>query len=1083
MSQEDNTSENGTGVQLVQSNEPTSELLTELKDHETWVCWKSVERDGKLTKLPVDAETCDMAKANDPSTWTDYETAVETADENDWGIGYMFDANKPVMGVDLDDCVDNGSLTEWAEKIVARMDTYWELSPSGTGLHALTHGSLPDNGNKKKLANNDTLEWNTGEVEMYDRDRFFTMTHDHLSGSPTEPKFEQVAIEDIHEEFIQDGSSGSDGSVSVDVEDLSDDELAEHETELDDEELKERMFKSQDGDLLKDFFEDKQASLSKYNDDHSAADQAFCNKLAFWTGGDQKWMDRLFRDSAMVRDKWLDRPDYRQRTMGKAVQECEEFYDPDSSSGSDTATSIGRKADGLYTYSVDAEGDISWQQLTNYDISLDGVIHPRGDTDDEQWELTIEPTSDIDPARSVTVKPTVFNDKRKFKKNVCVTRTSAFWGKAHDLNELRMYTAEQVEDASFKRGTKKVGLHIDHDNDVKEFVSPNQNLTPDGWTDSGHFVLSDGADAVQNVWNIPAEEEPDEDAVAEVIDMLANSRPNDEITPALGWFSSAMLKPYIEDWTDEFNILEVVGSAGSGKTMTMKEVWSAFGMDGNPFKTDSTKFALVKQVAGANLPLFYDEFKPAKMQDADVDEFKNIVRNVTTGATESKGQADLSSVEYHMNAPLCIAGEQSIGDEEAEARRLLPVRFKQQVTEQEQYKEAFDALQNAESDQHALAYAQFVLEQDDDDLRLLWDECEEHVELLIAEEDLDVPRQLQRQALVLIKFGSTLYRAFADQYSENPISTDNVDSAIVTTVQRMSSKEESDYLSTFFSIAGRAAKNGYLSEGEDYIVKDGQLRFKIAETFDAVHRYDKDNAIDETLLDIDSYRRKLDEYEDEPHSYVDGHSIYDHHINRCSAIDLDTAEDLIPMFEASYFSDDIGGQPDPTKLGEIDESMTRQYVSVTIRVNDTEEDATTATPLQGVVQDVTGAMDIVEFNHPDFDASAFAEKLEENNTYRIENAQVNQYEGSANLELVPKTTTVTEIADGVGNTQRNHQLKEMVIAFARDEGDVDRWELAEDIASQMDANVNADDVGSVIDRCLEQGRLMTAGDEDTVMLP
>jgi DNA-binding transcriptional LysR family regulator len=42
---------------------------------------------------------------------------------------------------------------------------------------------------------------------------------------------------------------------------------------------------------------------------HSEADLALCSMLAFWCGGDTEQMDRLFRKSGLMRDKW-ERDDY-----------------------------------------------------------------------------------------------------------------------------------------------------------------------------------------------------------------------------------------------------------------------------------------------------------------------------------------------------------------------------------------------------------------------------------------------------------------------------------------------------------------------------------------------------------------------------------------------------------------------------------------------------------------------------------------------------------------------------------------------------------------------------------------------------
>ena len=62
----------------------------------------------------------------------------------------------------------------------------------------------------------------------------------------------------------------------------------------------------------------------------SEADQGLCNLLAFWTRRDLDQMDRLFRQSGLMREKWDARDDYRSGTLQKAIADQAEVYDPGS---------------------------------------------------------------------------------------------------------------------------------------------------------------------------------------------------------------------------------------------------------------------------------------------------------------------------------------------------------------------------------------------------------------------------------------------------------------------------------------------------------------------------------------------------------------------------------------------------------------------------------------------------------------------------------------------------------------------------------------------------------------------------------
>src|SRR6185295_18438473 len=64
---------------------------------------------------------------------------------------------------------------------------------------------------------------------------------------------------------------------------------------------------------------------SEYANNHSEADQGFCNLLVFWTGPDTARIDRIYRQSKLMRPKW-DRDDYREGTIAKALEGRTEFY-------------------------------------------------------------------------------------------------------------------------------------------------------------------------------------------------------------------------------------------------------------------------------------------------------------------------------------------------------------------------------------------------------------------------------------------------------------------------------------------------------------------------------------------------------------------------------------------------------------------------------------------------------------------------------------------------------------------------------------------------------------------------------------
>src|SRR5208283_3852718 len=64
-----------------------------------------------------------------------------------------------------------GEIEPWALEMIHAIESYSEVSPSGTGIHILVESTLPREGSRK-----------VGQVEIYDSGRYFTVTGEILPG-------------------------------------------------------------------------------------------------------------------------------------------------------------------------------------------------------------------------------------------------------------------------------------------------------------------------------------------------------------------------------------------------------------------------------------------------------------------------------------------------------------------------------------------------------------------------------------------------------------------------------------------------------------------------------------------------------------------------------------------------------------------------------------------------------------------------------------------------------------------------------------------------------------------------------------
>ena len=261
-------------------------IPTELKDWPQWVCWKREMRDGKPTKVPyVAAPGKKHASSTDPATWRTFEEACRHAARFD-GIGFVFAADDPYCGIDLDHAIDpgTGEVHPDAREILRDFPSYTEQSPSGTGLHILCRATLAGTGTKKPRG--------SIEVEMYDRGRYFTVTGARWADSPASVADCQTAAANLYAELK-----------SADRKTQPAPRRAEPLT-LTDQELLERARNAKNGASFAALFD--HGDTTGYAG-ASEADRALCAKLNFWTGNSPDHTERLARQSALCRPKWDER--------------------------------------------------------------------------------------------------------------------------------------------------------------------------------------------------------------------------------------------------------------------------------------------------------------------------------------------------------------------------------------------------------------------------------------------------------------------------------------------------------------------------------------------------------------------------------------------------------------------------------------------------------------------------------------------------------------------------------------------------------------------------------------------------------
>jgi len=284
-----------------------------------FVLWKYVIIDGDVKKPPFDPKTGRHASVADQSTWGSFEDAQEAYLNRKWGkmhgVGIVL--NGGLVGIDIDDCIHQGSINPQALHLISMADTFTEFSPTipegeitPSGVHLWLKGKMPG-----LFCRNDHLK-----VEMYERRRYMTVTGHLLHGSRGYLQEDQDRLAAIYNEVfaysepIRDTGGGVGRSQYF--------TYVSHQKALD------RAYRANYAEKFRRLYE---GDTSLWEDEkpryasQSNADFALVLYLLRVTNNDLSQVDMLFRRSGLMRPKWDRKVNktetYGQRTLRRALEE------------------------------------------------------------------------------------------------------------------------------------------------------------------------------------------------------------------------------------------------------------------------------------------------------------------------------------------------------------------------------------------------------------------------------------------------------------------------------------------------------------------------------------------------------------------------------------------------------------------------------------------------------------------------------------------------------------------------------------------------------------------------------------------
>lgn len=285
--------------------------------------WRREQRKDGPTKVPYRPGTAQRACVDDLRTFSTLEDALKAVSGYD-GVGVKIHGR--IGCIDIDDCIlEDGSLTETARRVLEMLPgALAEISPSGTGLHLfflIPEGYVFDADdyyiNNRKVGMENYFPGSTN--------RFMTVTGNvYRNGTLAVTAEELMAFQNAFMKRPEPPTRVV--------------QLPEGGTLLTDAEVMRKAAACPNGQKFMDLYlgeweawapMDENGSTDR-NWTQSEADLSFCSTLAFFCRGDKGQMDRIFRSSGLMREKWDARrgdSTYGDMTMTRAIAGCSAFYE------------------------------------------------------------------------------------------------------------------------------------------------------------------------------------------------------------------------------------------------------------------------------------------------------------------------------------------------------------------------------------------------------------------------------------------------------------------------------------------------------------------------------------------------------------------------------------------------------------------------------------------------------------------------------------------------------------------------------------------------------------------------------------
>ena len=620
----------------------------EMKELNQWIGYKLIwdEKKQKYNKPPFSLDGKKNQSFDTHYTFEEVKAAVVAGRVD--GMGFAMTPNDNLICIDL----DGDSLEDIPGELKSISNfSYAEKSPSGNGLHVWFRGDKPKGaiGKQNRYSKKDGYK-----IECFYDSGYLTVTGDAINDLPIEEN--QMMLNFIFDSTTHGSEKHETSSVG---------ELQIPVDEKEDALIIEKMFNSRSGDKIKALFN---GDTSLHEGDASSADIALCNYLAVHTKCNAEQIDRIFRNTKLMRDKWdvvhhSDGSTYGQETIKRAIAWA---YPNVLGTNNVTVKKEENNITDVFQFLIPSPfvmvGNLLKKEVK---VKVEGVWEDQVITVCRQAPVITKSYSNVEKSQMYHEIHWIDNGREHFEivpaGDIAIRRNLLLLAdKSLGVNDLNAKDLISFFDKFILFNEKTI---------------PRENLVER----LGHIRNGFAHPAMSNLKILP----PDI-GEKQTLDAFQSKGTAEEwigqvfhrvkehpkaLLMVLASFTSVILK----DLKLSPFIVDLSGPTSRGKTTALKVAASVWGTEHLVSEWNATKVATERKAAFLNsFPLILDDTMKAEERH-----LKGIIYNFSGGRSKGRGSVAGSQVEYTWNNLLLSTGETSLVEYAKEAggaaARILPI--------------------------------------------------------------------------------------------------------------------------------------------------------------------------------------------------------------------------------------------------------------------------------------------------------------------------------------------------------------------------------------------------------------------------